>query len=120
MTRQTLKGEPKQGWFPDQRLTIEEAIEAGTKNPARASFEEARNCTLTVGKLADISVWDRKLVESSARLLDAQALSAVSGGAWSTTQRLDRVAATAVWPRRPPPGGDLRDTVPLPHNRESE
>ena len=28
VTRQTLEGEPAEGWFPDQRLTIEEAIEA--------------------------------------------------------------------------------------------
>ena len=31
VSRQTLNGEPKAGWFPDQRLTIEEAIEAYTK-----------------------------------------------------------------------------------------
>ena len=31
VTRQTLKGEPQDGWFPDQRLTIEEAIEAYTQ-----------------------------------------------------------------------------------------
>ncbi len=40
VSRQTLKGEPQAGWFPDQRLTIEEAIEAYTKGPAWASFEE--------------------------------------------------------------------------------
>ena len=42
VTRQTLKGEPAAGWYPDQRLTIEEAIEAYTKGPAWASFEEDR------------------------------------------------------------------------------
>lgn len=40
VSRQTLSGEPTEGWFPDQRLTIEKAIEAATKNPAWASFEE--------------------------------------------------------------------------------
>ncbi len=84
VTRQTLKGEPKEGWFPDQRLTIEEAIEAATKNPAWASFEESRKGTLTVGKLADISVWDQNLVEigktAPARLLDARVLFTVTGG----------------------------------------
>ena len=48
VTRQTLKGEPKAGWFPDQRLTIEEAIEAYTKAPAWASFEEDSKGTLAV------------------------------------------------------------------------
>ena len=84
VTRQTLKGEPREGWFPDQRLTIEEAIEAATKNPAWASFEEARKGTLTVSKLADISVWDQNLVEvgktAPARLLDARVLFTIAGG----------------------------------------
>jgi predicted amidohydrolase YtcJ len=84
VTRQTLKGEPKEGWFPDQRLTIEEAIEAATKNPAWASFEESRKGTLAVGKLADISVWDQNLMEigktAPARLLEARVLFTVTGG----------------------------------------
>jgi predicted amidohydrolase YtcJ len=84
VTRQTLKGDPKEGWFPDQRLTMEEAIEAATKNPAWASFEESRKGTLAVGKLADISVWDQNLLEigktSPAKLLDARVLFTIAGG----------------------------------------
>jgi predicted amidohydrolase YtcJ len=63
VTRQTLTGEPKAGWYPDQRLTIEEAIEAYTKGPAWASFEEDRKGTLAPGMLADIAVFDRNLIE---------------------------------------------------------
>jgi predicted amidohydrolase YtcJ len=62
VTRQTLKGEPKEGWFPDQRLTIEEALEAYTRGPAWASFEEDRKGTLAPGKLADVAVFDVDLV----------------------------------------------------------
>jgi hypothetical protein len=62
VTRQTLEGEPKEGWFPDQRLTIEEAIDAYTRAPAWASFEEDRKGTLTPGQLADLAVFDRDLV----------------------------------------------------------
>lgn len=84
VTRQTLKGEPKDGWFADERLTIEEAIEAATKNAAWASFEEGRKGTLSAGKLADLSVWDQNLVEigrtAPARLLDARVLYTVAGG----------------------------------------
>ena len=84
VTRQTLKGDPKAGWFPDQRLTIEEAIEAATKNAAWASFEESRKGTLSVGKLADISVWDTNFVEigktAPAKLLDAKVLYTITGG----------------------------------------
>jgi len=63
VTRQTLKGEPAAGWYPDQRLTIEEAIEAYTKGPAWASFEEDRKGMLAPGMLADVAVFDRNLVE---------------------------------------------------------
>ena len=84
VTRQTLTGEPADGWFPDQRLTIEEAIEAYTKNPAWASFEEELKGTLTAGKLADIAVFDTDLVEAGhedpARILDAKVLYTIVGG----------------------------------------
>ena len=62
VSRQTLKGEPKEGWFPDQRLTIEEALDAYTRAPAWASFEEDHKGTITPGRLADLVVFDRDLV----------------------------------------------------------
>src|SRR4029079_10954585 len=78
VTRQTLKGEPKEGWFPDQRLTIEEAIEAYTKGPAWASFEEDRKGPLASGMLADVAVFDTDLVKAGktrpADLLGAKVL----------------------------------------------
>jgi predicted amidohydrolase YtcJ len=84
VTRQTLQGEPKEGWFPDQRLTIEEAIEAYTKGPAWASFEEEAKGTLAAGKLADIAVFDTDLVEAGrtrpAQLLEAEVLYTIVGG----------------------------------------
>ena len=84
VSRQTLTGEPAEGWFPDQRLTIEEAIEAYTRNPAWASFEEDIKGTLTPGKLADIAVFDVDLIEAGrndpARLLEAEALYTIVGG----------------------------------------
>jgi predicted amidohydrolase YtcJ len=76
VSRQTLTGEPKVGWFPAERLTIEEAIEAATKNAAWASFEESIKGTLAPGKLADIAVFDTNLVDAGktdpARLLKAR------------------------------------------------
>ncbi len=84
VTRQTLKGEPKDGWFPEQRLTIEEAIEAYTKNPAWASFEENIKGTLTAGKLADIAVFDADLMAvgrtAPTKLLEAKVLYTIVGG----------------------------------------
>ncbi len=84
VSRQTLSGEPPEGWYPEQRLTIEEAIEAYTKNPAWASFEEDIKGTLTAGKLADIAVFDTDLIEAGhnepSRLLDAEVLYTIVGG----------------------------------------
>jgi hypothetical protein len=84
VSRQTLTGEPAGGWFPDQRLTIEEAIEAATRNPAWASFEEDIKGTIAVGKLADLAVFDTDLVEAGrqepARLLEAHVLYTIVGG----------------------------------------
>jgi len=84
VSRQTLSGEPAEGWFPEQRLTIEEAIEAYTRNPAWASFEEDIKGTLAPGKLADIAVFDVDLIEAGrndpARLLQAEALYTIVGG----------------------------------------
>jgi predicted amidohydrolase YtcJ len=84
VSRQTLGGEPKAGWFPGERLTIEEAIEAATKNAAWASFEEAIKGTLSPGKLADIAVFDTNLVEAGqkdpARLLKARVLYTIVDG----------------------------------------
>jgi predicted amidohydrolase YtcJ len=84
VSRQTLTGEPAEGWFPAQRLTIEEAIEAYTRNPAWASFEEDIKGTLTVGKLADIAVFDTDLMEvgasDPAQLLDAKVEYTIVGG----------------------------------------
>ena len=84
VARQTLGGEPTEGWYPDQRLTIEEAFEAYTKNAAWATFDEDNKGTLTPGKLADIAVFDTDLVDAGhndpARLLEAEVLYTIVGG----------------------------------------
>jgi hypothetical protein len=84
VTRQTLTGEPKEGWFPDQRLSIEESIEAYTKGPAWATFEENLKGTLTPGKLADVAVFDTNLIEAGkknpAQLLKAKVTFTLVGG----------------------------------------
>jgi predicted amidohydrolase YtcJ len=84
VSRQTLTGEPKEGWFPDQRLTIEEAIEAYTKAPAWASFEEDVKGVLSPGMFADIAVFDTDLVAvgkaDPSKLLKAKVLYTIAGG----------------------------------------
>jgi predicted amidohydrolase YtcJ len=84
VTRQTLKGSPPLGWFPEERLTIEESLEAATRAPAWASFEEDHKGTLTPGKLADVAVFDTDLLEAGRRdprkLLEAKVRWTIMGG----------------------------------------
>ncbi len=63
VARKTLKGTPEQGWFPEQRISVEEAIKAYTINNAFACFEDDIRGSLEEGKLADITVFDRNLLE---------------------------------------------------------
>ena len=73
VARKTLTGAPPGGWFPEQRLTVEEALRAYTVNGARAAFDEASRGTLEPGKIADITVFDRDLFKASeAGLLEAE------------------------------------------------
>lgn len=62
VTRKTMKGTPEGGWFPEQRISVEEAIQAYTINNACAAFEDDIRGTLEPGKIADITVFDRNLI----------------------------------------------------------
>jgi len=52
-TRATLDDRNPGGWFPEQKLSIEEAIEAYTLGSAYAEFQEHEKGSITPGKLAD-------------------------------------------------------------------
>ena len=56
VTRQDQKGWPAGGWYPDQRLTLAEAIRGFTKDAAYAAFEENSRGTIEPGKLADLTI----------------------------------------------------------------
>jgi hypothetical protein len=61
ISRQDARGQPAGGWRPEERLTVEEALQAYTINPAFASYEEDRKGSVTVGKLADLVVLSRDI-----------------------------------------------------------
>ena len=56
VTRQDQKGWPSGGWYPDQKLTLAEAIRGFTKDAAYAAFEEESRGTIEPGKLADFTI----------------------------------------------------------------
>jgi predicted amidohydrolase YtcJ len=61
VTRQDAKGAPAGGWYPDQRMTLSEAIEAFTRGAAYAEGAEATRGVLAVGRRADLTVFDGAL-----------------------------------------------------------
>src|SRR5262249_19413156 len=54
VTRSTLDGKNPHGWFPEQKLTVEEAVEAYTMGSAYAEFQENEKGSIAPGKLADM------------------------------------------------------------------
>ena len=61
VTRRTLDGKNPDGWVPEQKITVTEALRAYTIHGAYASFEENIKGTLEPGKLADFVVLDRDI-----------------------------------------------------------
>jgi predicted amidohydrolase YtcJ len=81
VTRQTLDGQPAQGWFPEERIDLETALRAYTVNNAWAAGEEQIKGMLSPGKLADLVVLDRDPFSiPPARLKDLQVLLTLLGG----------------------------------------
>jgi predicted amidohydrolase YtcJ len=54
VTRETLDGKNPNGWVPEQKIRISEAIEAYTLGSAFAEFQEKDKGSITPGKLADM------------------------------------------------------------------
>jgi predicted amidohydrolase YtcJ len=61
VTRRTLDGKNPNGWIPEQRISVEEAVRAYTVGSAIAEFQENEKGTITPGKLADIVMLSRDI-----------------------------------------------------------
>lgn len=61
VTRRTLDGKNPEGWMPEQKISVEQALIAYTRNGAYASFEEKIKGSLEAGKLADFVILDQNL-----------------------------------------------------------
>jgi len=62
VTRRTDDGKNPNGWLPEQKLTIEQAIKCYTLNSAYAAFQENVKGSIEVGKLADMIVLNDNLL----------------------------------------------------------
>lgn len=61
VNRATLDGKNPDGWFPEQKLTLAEAIRAYTIGNAYAAYMEGKTGSIAVGKYADLVLLDRDL-----------------------------------------------------------
>jgi hypothetical protein len=61
--RQKWDGTPKQGWYPEQRISSAQAVRGYTLGAAYASGEENLKGSIQTGKLADFTVLGRDLFE---------------------------------------------------------
>ena len=81
ITRRRVGDEPSESFNPAESLTIDQAIEAYTINPAYSSWEEDSKGSISVGKLADMVVLssDIRKIEPE-RLLRTKVLTTVFDG----------------------------------------
>jgi predicted amidohydrolase YtcJ len=78
-TRQSENG--KKTYYPEQKISIEQAMAAYTSGPAFAEFAEKQKGKLEPGMLADLVVLDRDITAVlPAKLLEMQVLRTVVGG----------------------------------------
>jgi predicted amidohydrolase YtcJ len=63
INRQTIEGNPKNGWYPEHRVSLNTTLTAYTSNGAYASFEEKIKGKIAVGMLADLVVLDKNPFE---------------------------------------------------------
>jgi len=81
VTRQDPTNWPAGGWYPDQKMTRQEALQSMTIWPAYAGFQEAVLGSLTPGKYADFVVLDRDIMRvPDTEILGARVLSTWIGG----------------------------------------
>jgi len=81
VTRATLDGKNPNGWFPEQKLTVAEAVEAYTMGSAYAEFQEKEKGSITPGKLADMVLLSDDIFSiDPVKIRDVNVLKTIVGG----------------------------------------
>ena len=81
VTRATLDGKNPNGWFPEQKLTVAESIEAYTMGSAYAEFQENEKGSITPGKLADMVLLSQDIFSiPPEKIRDTKVLKTFVGG----------------------------------------
>ena len=81
VTRRTLDNKNPNGWIPEQRITVDEAVRAFTYGSAYAEFQENVKGTIEVGKLADlVIISDDIFTLNPIKIKDARVLLTIMDG----------------------------------------
>ena len=81
VTRATLDGKNPGGWFPEQKLTVEEAVKAYTMGSAYAEFQEKEKGSITPGKLADVVLLSGDIFSiAPEKIKDVHVVTTILGG----------------------------------------
>jgi predicted amidohydrolase YtcJ len=81
VTRATLDGKNPNGWFPEQKLTVAEAVEAYTMGSAYAEFQDKGKGSITPGKLADMVILSDDIFKiDPVKIRDVKVLKTFVGG----------------------------------------
>ena len=81
VTRATLDGKNPNGWFPEQKLSVEEAVEAYTMGSAFAEFQENEKGSITPGKLADMVLLSQDIFDvAPEKIRDTKVVKTIIGG----------------------------------------
>jgi predicted amidohydrolase YtcJ len=81
ITRQDPQGYPPDGWYSEQRLTLNEALRGYTMEGAYAEFEEKAKGSIEPGKLADVTVISEDITKLPPRqILNIRVLKTLVGG----------------------------------------
>ncbi|MBL8645567.1 MAG: amidohydrolase [Rhodospirillaceae bacterium] len=79
--RQTIDGANPSGWLPEQKVTVEQALVAYTRNNAYAGYQEDRLGVLKTGYIADLTVLDTDLLKADpAKITGAKVLRTIVNG----------------------------------------
>ncbi len=81
VTRATLDGKNPGGWFPEEKITLPEAVEAYTMGSAFAEFQERDKGSITPGKLADLVILSDNIFDLKPDAIrDVTILTTIVGG----------------------------------------
>jgi predicted amidohydrolase YtcJ len=81
VSRKTLKGTPEGGYEPEQKMTRPQALKSYTLDAAYGAFEEQIKGSISVGKLADFTIFNQDIMTiEESQILDTEVVMTIFDG----------------------------------------